>query len=77
MELTQRIRELTALPGVSGQEDAVREYLLRALQGREDCECRVDALGNLIVKKNRTADPGKIPSHHRPHGRSGLSHHLY
>lgn len=29
MELTQRIRELTALPGVSGQEDAVREYLLR------------------------------------------------
>ena len=37
MELTQRIRELTALPGVSGQEDAVREYLLRALQGREDC----------------------------------------
>lgn len=59
MELTQRIRELTALPGVSGQEDAVREYLLRALQGREDCECRVDALGNLIVKKTGRQTPAK------------------
>ena len=59
MELTQRIRELTALPGVSGQEDAVREYLLRALQGREDCDCRVDALGNLIVKKNGRQTPAK------------------
>ncbi len=59
MELTQRIRELTALPGVSGQEDAVREYLLRALQGREDCHCKVDALGNLIVKKNGRQTPAK------------------
>ena len=59
MELTQRIRELTALPGVSGQEDAVREYLLRALQGREDCDCRVDALGNLIVKKTGRQTPAK------------------
>lgn len=59
MELTQRIRELTALPGVSGQEDAVREYLLQALQGREDCDCRVDALGNLIVKKTGRQTPAK------------------
>ena len=59
MELTQRIRELTALPGGSGPEDAVREYLLRALQGREDCDCRVDALGNLIVKKTGRQTPAK------------------
>ena len=50
MELTQRIRELTALPGVSGQEDAVREYLLQALQGREDCDCRINVKSGLKIK---------------------------
>lgn len=59
MQLTERIRELTALPGVSGQEDAVREYLLRALEGRADCACRVDALGNLIVEKTGRNTPAK------------------
>ena len=59
MELTQRIQELTALPGVSGQEDAVREYLLEALRDREDCDCRVDALGNLIVEKTGRQTPAK------------------
>ena len=57
--MTERIRELTALPGVSGQEDAVREYLLRALEGRADCACRVDALGNLIVEKTGRNTPAK------------------
>ena len=59
MQLTERIRERTALPGVSGQEDAVREYLLRALEGRADCACRVDALGNLIVEKTGRNTPAK------------------
>ena len=59
MELNERIRELTGLPGVSGEEDAVRAYLEEALKGRSDCKCRVDALGNLLVEKTGRQTPAK------------------
>ncbi|THF85144.1 M42 family metallopeptidase [Deinococcus sp. KSM4-11] len=39
---------LSNLPGVPGQEDAVREFVLRELDGLAD-EVRVDALGNVIA----------------------------
>ncbi|PTA68889.1 endoglucanase [Deinococcus arcticus] len=41
---------LSDLPGVPGQEDAVRDFVLRELQGLAD-EVRVDALGNVIARR--------------------------
>lgn len=56
--IKQRVTELTALRGVSGHEDAVREYILRAVEGH--CEgCSVDNLGNVIVTKKGLATPSK------------------
>ncbi len=58
--MLNEILALSDLPGVSGWEDAVRDYLLReaaAAGGR----VRVDALGNLLVeKKGRRPAPRKI-----------------
>jgi len=44
------IKELVEADGVSGHEDAVRELLLKAIEGCAD-EYRIDALGNLIAVK--------------------------
>lgn len=44
------LKTLTELPGVSGRETAVREYLKNLLKDSAD-EIRTDALGNLIVFK--------------------------
>ena len=44
------IQELVEADGVSGHEGAVREVLIKAIEGCAD-EYRVDALGNLIVVK--------------------------
>lgn len=44
------IKELVEAEGVSGHEGAVREVLIKAIEGCAD-EYRVDALGNLIVLK--------------------------
>ncbi|WP_328774680.1 M42 family metallopeptidase [Deinococcus aquaedulcis] len=41
---------LSDLPGVPGQEDAVRDFVLQELQGLAD-EVRVDALGNVIARR--------------------------
>ncbi len=60
---------LSDLPGVPGQEDAVRDYVLRELDGLAD-EVRVDALGNVIArraarkaKKGETAERVMISAH--------------
>lgn len=46
--MIETLKTLCALPGVSGQEDAVREYLLaRAMQVADKIE--TDAMGNLMV----------------------------
>ncbi len=57
--LTDLIRDLTALPGVSGAEEPVRRYLEEQLRGREDCRCTVDNLGNLIVEKQGRNRPAR------------------
>ncbi|GAA5513195.1 putative aminopeptidase YsdC [Deinococcus carri] len=44
------LRQLSDLNGVPGQEDAVRDFVLRELEGLAD-EVRVDPLGNVIALK--------------------------
>lgn len=44
------LRELTALRGVSGNEDAVRDYILEKVKELAD-EVRVDRMGNVIATK--------------------------
>ncbi|WP_412027086.1 M42 family metallopeptidase [Deinococcus yunweiensis] len=63
------LMHLSDLPGVPGQEDAVRDYVLRELDGLAD-EVRVDALGNVIArraarkaKKGETAERVMISAH--------------
>lgn len=53
--LYENIERLSALPGVSGREEAVRAALLELLDGR--CDCRVDALGNLLAFKRGAEKP--------------------
>ena len=51
----EKIRALTALPGVSGREEAVRDFIQKEIGG---CgRCTIDALGNLIVEKE-----GRLPA---------------
>lgn len=53
--MLELIKELCAIPGVSGREDAVREYIIGKIECHADYH--VDALGNLIVFKK-----GKKPA---------------
>ena len=52
------LEELCGLYGVSGREDAVRDYILAHLPA--DVQTSVDALGNVIVRKR-----GRAPAAHR------------
>lgn len=53
--------KLSDLPGVPGQEDAVRDFVLAELDGLAD-EVRVDALGNVIASRSGTgAGTGEGP----------------
>lgn len=51
------LQQLCELDGVSGREDAVRNFLLQNLPS--DCSSRVDTIGNLIVFKQGKAKPVK------------------
>jgi len=54
-----KLKVLCALPGVSGREHAVREYILKEILGY--AECRVDNLGNIIAfKKGRQKRDKKL-----------------
>ncbi|MGQ9625911.1 MAG: M42 family metallopeptidase [Anaerolineae bacterium] len=53
------LKELSELPGVSGAEEAVRERLIRAIEGRAD-SWRVDALGNLLAVKKAREGKGSL-----------------
>ncbi len=44
------LMRLSDLPGVPGQEDAVRDFVLAELDGLAD-EVRVDAMGNVIARR--------------------------
>ncbi len=52
------LRILTQIPAPSGHEDALRAAVQKMIQPYAD-EVRVDALGNLIARKGKTAKNGK------------------
>ena len=52
------LMHLADLPGVPGQEDTVRDYLLTELRDLAD-EVRVDALGNVIAYRAARVGKGK------------------
>lgn len=53
------LKELCLLNGTSGDEKAVRDYIIGKIDGH--CEWRVDKLGNLIAeKKGKKTPSGKI-----------------
>ncbi|GGJ69093.1 M42 family metallopeptidase [Deinococcus aquiradiocola] len=55
----QALLDLSNLNGVPGREDAVRDYVLAALQGLAD-DVRVDAMGNVIAyRQGRDAPEGQ------------------
>lgn len=57
--MLEMIKELCALSGISGRENAVREYIIEKI--RDYAEYSVDPLGNLIVfKKGRKPAKNKV-----------------
>ena len=53
--MTELLKTLCALPGPSGCEDAVREFVLKKAKPFAD-EIRTDAIGNVMVfRKGKTA----------------------
>ncbi|MBO4432874.1 MAG: M42 family peptidase [Clostridia bacterium] len=55
--MIELIKNLTALDGVSGNEDSVRDFILSEI--KPFCETRVDALGNIIAFKKGKKTPVK------------------
>lgn len=55
MNILENLEKLSAISGISGQEDAVREYIIGKIQGK--CEHKVDALGNIIAFKKGANTP--------------------
>ena len=47
--INEKIKELCSIPGISGRESKVREYIINEI--KDYAEYKVDALGNLIVTK--------------------------
>jgi len=58
--LLETLKDLCALPGVSGQEDEVRGYIRSRCAGLAD-EIITDNMGNLLIRK-RAADGASAPS---------------
>lgn len=59
------IKELCALPGISGREDKVRERILAYLKqnAKENLSIHTDPLGSLIVKKGENSDKLALYAH--------------
>ena len=58
------LKELTALDGVSGNEDAVRDYIISKIEGH--CEYKIDPLGSIIAfkkGKNRSVKRLMVDAH--------------
>ncbi len=54
--MLQELKKLCSLPGVSGREDAVRDYILSVC--RENCaEVKTDAMGNVLAFKKGAKAP--------------------
>ena len=58
--MKQLLRKLTDTFSPSGNEEAIRSVILKEVKEAAD-ECRVDALGNLIVRKGRLGKGAKSP----------------
>ncbi len=59
MELIKRLEELCVLDGISGDEGAVRDYIIKAVEGK--CEYSIDPLGSVIAfKKGRQTPKHKL-----------------
>ena len=57
--MIENVKELSLLNGVSGNEDAVREAIIKKIDGK--CEYHVDNLGSIIAfKKGRKTPKNKI-----------------
>lgn len=57
--MLEMIKELCALPGISGRESAVREYIIEKI--KDYAEYSIDPLGNLIVfKKGKNPAKNKV-----------------
>ncbi|MDD6188939.1 MAG: M42 family metallopeptidase [Clostridiales bacterium] len=54
--MLKTLKELCALPGVSGREDKVREYIIATAEPYAD-EIKTDAMGNVLVFKKGLARP--------------------
>ena len=57
-ELLTLLKELSDLPGASGDEGKVRDHIAKALKGYVD-SLKVDALGNLIAFRKGTGSDGR------------------
>ena len=51
------IKSLTALDGTSGDERAIRDFIISQI--KPYCEIKVDALGNIIAQRKGKNTPGK------------------
>ena len=56
--LMDLLKTLCAIPGVSGDEGDVREYILKRVGGRAD-DVTTDVMGNVIVRKKGAKTPAK------------------
>ena len=70
-DLITLLEELCLLPGPSGDEGAVREYILRQIDGY--ATWRIDPLGNIIAEKRGRRRASKTRDGRRPYGR-GRAH---
>ncbi len=57
MELLELTRELCALPGISGEEGTVAEYITNRI--KDYCEYKIDPLGNILAWKKGKNPAGK------------------
>lgn len=59
--MLKHFRELCNLCAVSGDETAVRDYVIQALEGNDTVSWRIDPLGNLLVEKHgKSRAPHKL-----------------
>lgn len=57
LQIIETLSELCSLPGVSGREEKVREYIIKKISGH--CRYSVDPLGNILVFKDGRYSPEK------------------
>lgn len=55
MSLFKTLEEITQIPGISGREEKVREYIISRIKGK--CQYDIDSLGNIIAFKEGKKRP--------------------